>query len=117
DVSINLCGGVTIRKQTVPDGLDTKFNFTTDLKTDSEHVTGFQLRDDEIVKYPNVLFGTYHVEEQDLGPGTQLEKIDCHASSDDVEYWVDLQARKVTFTIDDEADMLDCTFVNKRPLT
>jgi hypothetical protein len=122
DINISNCGQVTIRKETNPDGLvDVPFNFSHTLQSDPppDNPLSFTLRDGQSETFANVLFGNgYKVEEVDLPLGFDLKEIDCdvpsHPSSDDVMINIDESMRRVTFDIDHESDIVDCTFINER---
>jgi hypothetical protein len=112
-ITLTNCGQVKITKQTDPDGDTTDFDFTKTFATDPATGNTFALADDESATFTGVLFGEdYTVTEGDLPAGWTFDDIDCTASVD-VDYVIDLATRTVTFTIDDQDDVLDCTFYNK----
>ena len=110
------CGKVIIRKQTLPDGEPGSFAFTDDIVTDPARTTGFSLEDDGVETIDDVVQGTYTVTEPDVaGDGWDLSNLTCTNSATvaagDVS--VDLADGSVTFTIDNAADVVDCTFTNQ----
>jgi hypothetical protein len=112
-VSISNCGRVVIRKQTDPDGLPGSFTFTHNLQTDPAQTSNtFQLSDDGIQTFSNVLVGTGYTVTESPAMGIDLKSIDCSASVG-VTPVVDLAGRKLTFDIDNPLDVVDCTFTNR----
>ncbi|MFC5041660.1 MSCRAMM family protein [Ornithinimicrobium kibberense] len=121
-LTLTNCGQVKISKQTDPDGATQLFDFAKSFGTDpsSTDRDTFQLADDETESFTNVLFGDgYTVSESSLPNGWSFEDIDCDASTGFVtegegqDLSIDLTTRTVTFDIDDDQDVLDCTFYNK----
>lgn len=116
-ITLTNCGQVKITKQTDPDGDTTDFDYTKTFGTDPTTANTFALADGETETFTGVLFGTgYTVTEGALPAGWSFDDLDCTDSVglvEDVDYVIDLVARKVTFTIDDEDDVLDCTYTNK----
>jgi hypothetical protein len=111
--NINQCGKVIIRKQTDPDGATQLFDYTKSFNTDPVIPNTFQLADDGVFENANVLFGNgYTVTEDALPQGWSFDHLDCTASTADVEFVIDPATRKVTFDIDNAADILDCTYFN-----
>jgi len=139
-VGINLqnCGKVIIRKDTLPDETDQNFNYTKVFAQDDDNpdttpptpdtatTLNFQLNDNDADGNPKVpesrtfngvLFGSnLTVEENNLPAGWQLKSLDCSASSNSVPA-ADrvVSGAKVTFKIDADTDVLDCTYTNERP--
>jgi uncharacterized protein YbdZ (MbtH family) len=113
-VDIRNCGKVIIHKQTDPDGATATFGYLHNLQTDPPQLTTeFDLQDDGTQTFENVLFGTnYTVEEDDLPAGWDFVGIDCSASVG-VMTSVDAFNRRVTFDIDNAADVAECTFTNR----
>jgi hypothetical protein len=112
-INITNCGQVVIRKETLPDGSSDLFGFTHDLQTDPASGTSFDLADDQSQSFSNVLFGTnYTVTEDALPGGVELADIDCSASSGVVPA-IDVGAGTVTFDIDSDQDVVDCTYTNQ----
>jgi hypothetical protein len=112
-ITLTNCGQVKITKQTDPDGATTLFDYSKTFATDPATADTFDLADGETQTFTGVLFGTgYQVTEGDLPAGWSFDDLDCTASAG-ATYVVDLATRTVTFTIDDEDDVLDCTFYNK----
>ncbi len=122
-VPINLtnCGKVIIRKETTPDGDTTDFGFTHNLVFQSPPPQGttFDLADGESITFGGVFFNdmttpTYTITEDDLsGTGFSLDDIDCSASSATVSVTEDEANQKVQFSLDQAADVVDCTFYNE----
>ena len=112
-IELTNCGKVIIRKQTNPDGAAGSFGFTKAFTTDPSTANTFNLSDNGVQTFNNVLFGTgYTVEETSLEPGFELQGIDCSASTG-VDVSGGISGAKVTFAIDDEDDILDCTYTNQ----
>ncbi len=113
-IDINNCAQVIIRKQTDPDGAAGTFGFTKSFETDPATDATFELSDDGVQDYGNtVLFGTgYTVTEDVLEDGFELIDIDCSDSAN-VSPTVDLAAGTVTFDINGDNDVLDCTYTNR----
>jgi hypothetical protein len=111
-ISLTNCGKVIIHKQTDPDGATDSFGYTHNLVTDPpQQSSTFSLKDGETQTFTNVLFGTgYTVTEDTLPSGWDLASIDCSAS---VGVVPTVSLATVTFTIDDPADVAECTFNNK----
>ena len=118
--SLNLpnCGGVTIRKETVPDQATptTDFGFTKNFVTQPTSANGFTLKDDGIKTFTGVVQGSnYVVDEATIPAGWELSNIDCNVAghpSTGVTPVIDVAAGTVTFAIDAAADNLDCTYFN-----
>lgn len=110
-ISLTNCGAVIIRKQTDPADDETEFGFTKDFGTDPETDDQFTLKDGESKTFSNVLLGEgYTVSEDEVPAGWDLDEIDCDAS-EDVDF--DVDGDTVTFDIDSQDDVLDCTFKNR----
>jgi len=117
-VGINLtnCGKVVIRKQTIPDEdpNTTQFGYTKSFGTDPTSPNTFTLVDDGDKTFTNVLFGSNHTVTEDKIPANwALDHVDCSASSG-----VDpsINGATVTFDINADTDVLDCTYFNKQNL-
>jgi len=117
-VGINLtnCGTVVIRKQTLPDEdpNTTEFGYTKSFGTDPGTADTFTLVDDADEQFANVLFGSgYTVTEDVLPDNWALDHVDCSASTG-----VDptVTGDTVTFDIDADTDVLDCTYYNQLQL-
>ena len=109
-VNITNCGSVVIRKETTPDGATDSFGFSTTVQTDPANGADFSLVDGGSQTFSNVLFGSgYTVTEDDLPAGWDLDSIDCSASSG---VTTNIDGATVTFDIDNENDVLDCTYYN-----
>jgi hypothetical protein len=119
-VSINLqnCGQVIIRKQTTPDGATAQFGFTKTFGTDPATPNTFTLTDDGVQDYgKHVLFGTgYSVDEAVIPTNWALTNIDCNVAghpSVGVTPTISVTDGTVTFAIDADSDVLDCTYFNE----
>jgi hypothetical protein len=113
EINLTNCGQVIIRKETIPeeDPNSTDFGFTKTFGTDPATDDTFTLQDDGSKTFANVLFGTGHtVTEDDIPTDWALDHIDCSAS-EGVD--PDILGATVTFDIDDDADVLDCTYYNE----
>lgn len=110
-IELTNCGKVIIRKETLPDGATDTFGFTKAFSTDPSSSNTFDLSDGGYEEFDNVLFGEdYTVTEDDLPDGWDLDSVDCSASSGVTPSITDAT---ITFDIDDENDVLDCTYTNK----
>jgi hypothetical protein len=114
-INLNNCAQVIIRKETVPDGAAGSFDFEKSFATDPTTSNEFSLSDGGVKDYgKTVLFGSgYTVEETDLPDGFALTDIDCDASTG-VTPTIALATNTVTFALDSDDDVLDCTFTNTR---
>jgi hypothetical protein len=115
-VNITNCGSVVIRKVTNPasDPDEVQFGYTKSIDTDPASSNTFTLGDGQSKTFNNVLIGTgYTVEEDDLPSGWELESLDCSASTGVTPSIDPNNAAKVTFDIDSESDILDCTYTNR----
>ena len=115
-VGINLqnCGQVIIRKQTIPDENPntTDFGYTKAFTTDPTSANTFTLRDDGVKDYgKTVVFGSGYTVTEDVIPADYaFDHLDCSASTG---VSPSLDGAKVTFAIDADTDVLDCTYFNK----
>jgi hypothetical protein len=122
--SINLtnCGQVIIRKETIPDEDPpaTDFGYTKSFSTDPVTVNTFTLKDDGVQTFANVLFGTgYTVDEDVIPTNWALASIDCNVAghpSVGVTPTTSVADGTVTFDIDADTDVLDCTYTNQLQL-
>ncbi len=116
-ISLTNCGKVIIRKQTDPDGSTALFNYTKTFNTDPASGNTFSLTDDGVQTYTGVLFGTGYTVTEDLltlPAGWDFDSVDCDvAANPSVGVTPDINGAVVTFAIDDEDDVLDCTYFNK----
>ncbi|MEO8091486.1 MAG: hypothetical protein ABI726_02100 [bacterium] len=113
-VSITNCGKVIIRKQTNPEENPntTEFGYTKSFSTDPSGANTFTLMDDGVKTFENVLFGTgYTVTEDVIPSGWDLQSLDCSASTGVTP---SVNSATVTFDIDNAADVLDCTYTNRK---
>jgi hypothetical protein len=124
-VGINLqnCGQVIIRKQTIPDEdpNTTDFGYTKSFGTDPSTPNTFTLKDDGVKDYgKTVLFGAGYTVDEDVIPANwALDNIDCSVAghpSVGVTPVIDVAAGTVTFAIDADTDVLDCTYYNELQL-
>jgi Prealbumin-like fold domain len=124
-VSINLqnCGQVIIRKETIPEENPntTVFGYTKNFATDPTSVNTFTLMDDGMKDYgKTVLFGSGYTVDEDVIPANwALDSINCSVAghpSVGVTPITDVAAGTVTFAIDSDTDVLDCTYFNKLQL-
>jgi hypothetical protein len=118
-VGINLtnCGKVIIRKQTTPDESpnSTNFGYTKSFGTDPTSVNTFTLQDDGVKTFDGVLFGSgYTVNESTVPPNWALAGVDCSASTGVNP--TSIVGGVVTFAIDADTDILDCTYTNQLQL-
>jgi hypothetical protein len=113
NISLQNCGQVIIRKQTIPDEdpNTTEFGYTKSFNTDPTSVNTFTLMDDGVKNYgKTVLFGTGYTVVEDVIPANwAFTSLDCSASSNVTP---SINGATVTFSIDSDADVLDCTYTN-----
>jgi hypothetical protein len=114
-IDLQNCGNVIIRKQTDPDEdpNTTLFGYTKSFNTDPTSPNTFQLTDDGVQDYNNtVLFGSgYTVTENVIPANWEFVSLDCSASSAGTTFLVN--GTTVTFSIDSDTDVLDCTYTNR----
>ncbi|HEU0214237.1 MAG TPA: SpaA isopeptide-forming pilin-related protein [Jiangellaceae bacterium] len=114
DIDLQNCGNVIIRKQTDPDEdpNTTLFGYTKSFDTDPVSPNTFQLTDDGVQDYNDtVLFGTgYTVTEDVIPAGWNFVNVDCSASAGVTPQ---INGATVTFAIDADTDVLDCTYFNE----
>jgi hypothetical protein len=120
DLSLNQCANVIIRKQTDPeeDPNTTSFGYTKNFPTDPTSANTFTLMDDGVKNYNGtVLPGTgYTVDEDVIPAGWDLVDIDCDVAghpSVGVTPVISVADGTVTFDIDANSDVLDCTYTNR----
>src|SRR5215217_4172964 len=111
-VGINLtnCGKVVIHKETIPDENPntTDFGYTKSFGTDPLSLNTFTLKDDGNKEFTNVLFGNNHSVVEDVIPANwALDHVDCSASSGVTP---SISGATVSFAIDADTDVLDCTY-------
>jgi hypothetical protein len=122
NIDVQNCGKVIIRKQTDPasDPATTQFGYTKSFGTDPASANTFTLGNGESKTFDNVLFGSGHTVTEDVLPeGWDFRSLDCSDSVGVEEvpagtpggYTID--GKTVTFDIDDENDVLDCTYTNR----
>ncbi len=114
-VGINLtnCGQVIIRKETIPDENPntTDFGYTKSFGTDPATVNTFTLKDDGAKTFDGVLFGSGYTVNEDVIPANwAFDHLDCSASSGVTP---SINGTTVTFGIDADTDLLDCTYYNE----
>lgn len=117
-IDLKNCGNVIIRKQTIPDEDPnaTDFGYTKGFTTDPASANTFTLKDDGVRDYGNtVLFGSGYTVTEDVIPANwAFVSLDCTASSAGTAFVV--AGTTVTFSIDADSDVLDCTYTNERLL-
>jgi hypothetical protein len=113
-IDLQNCARVVIRKQTDPDEdpNTTDFGYTKSFPTDPTSADTFTLKDDGVKDYGDtVLFGTgYTVTEDVVGAGYDFNSINCSASQNVTP---SINGATITFDIDSDADVLDCTYTNR----
>jgi hypothetical protein len=118
--NINNCATVIIRKQTDPDENPntTLFGFSKSFNTDPVSANTFSLTDDGVKTYDKtVLFGNNLTVTEDLANlpvGWDFVNVDCSASSGVTPT---ISGALVTFSLDAETDVLDCTYTNRARAT
>jgi len=116
-IDLQNCGNVIIRKQTDPDEdpNTTLFGYTKSFNTDPTSANTFTLTDDGVKDYDDtVLFGTgYTVTEDVIPTDWAFVSLDCSASSNVTP---SINGATVTFNIDSDTDVLDCTYTNELQL-
>jgi hypothetical protein len=112
-IDLQNCGNVIIRKETTPDEdpNTTLFGFTKSFNTDPATGDTFSLTDDGMKDFnDDVLFGTgYTVDETTIPTGWDFVSVDCSASTGVTPT---INSSLVTFDIDSDSDVLDCTYTN-----
>jgi len=113
--SINLtnCGKVVIRKVTDPasDPATVQFGYTKSFGTDPASANTFVLGHGQSKEFTNVLFGSsYTVDETTLQTGWDFVNVNCGASTGVTP---SINGSLVTFAIDADTDVLDCTYTNR----
>src|SRR5215207_5373828 len=112
-IDLTNCGKVIIRKETIPDEdpNTTDFGYTKSFRTDPTSANTFTLQDDGAETFENVLFGSgYTVVEDAIPTNWALDHVDCSAS---VGVTPSINEATVTFGIDADTDVLDCTYYNQ----
>ncbi len=113
-IQLQDCGQVIIRKQTIPDEdpNTTQFGYTKAFSTDPTTPNTFTLTDDGVKDYgKTVLFGTGYTVTEDVIPANwEFVSLNCDASSGVTP---SIAGTKVTFDIDNDTDVLDCTYTNR----
>lgn len=113
-IDLQNCGNVIIRKQTDPDEdpNSTTFGYTKSFATDPVSDNTFTLTDDGVKNYNDtVLFGSgYTVTEDVIPAGWDFVSVNCSASTGVTPSIV---GATVTFAIDADTDVLDCTYTNR----
>jgi hypothetical protein len=113
-VPINLtnCGKVVIHKETIPeeDPNTSTFGYTKSFGTDPATGNTFTLQDDGTQTFANVLFGSGYTVVEDVIPASYaFDHVDCSAS---VGVTPSINGATVTFAIDADTDVLECTYFN-----
>ncbi len=114
EVNITNCGGVIIRKSTVPspDPTDSTFDFTA---TGGLSPSSFALKNGQSRDFgTGVPAWSYSITEMDPGPNFMLSNIDCSASnlSNGSTVTPDPMNRKLDIDLK-PLDTIDCTFTNR----
>jgi hypothetical protein len=110
-IDLTNCGRVVIHKVTDPSDPGPQFSFTKSFATDPVNGDTFQLGDGGTKSFSGVLFGSgYTVTEDDPPAGWDFVGVDCSAS---VGVTPSILGATVTFDIDDEDDILECTYTNR----
>jgi hypothetical protein len=113
-IDLQNCGNVIIRKQTIPDEdpNTTVFGYTKNFPTDPVSANTFTLTDDGVQDYGNtVLFGSGYTVTEDVIPANwAFVSLDCSASTG---VTFSITGTTVTFSIDADTDVLDCTYTNE----
>jgi hypothetical protein len=116
-IDLQNCGNVIIRKQTIPDEdpNTTLFGYTKNFPTDPVSVNTFTLTDDGVKNYNDtVLFGSSYTVTEDVIPADwAFVSLDCSASTGVTP---SISGATVTFAIDADTDVLDCTYTNQLQL-
>ena len=118
-LDIDQCATVIIRKVTDPasDPAEVQFGYTKDIDTSPATANTFTLGDGQNKTYDNVLLGNdYTVVEDVSRAGWQFASLDCSASTGIAAADIQIVGAQVTFDINDEGDILDCTYTNSRRL-
>ncbi len=112
-IDLQNCGNVIIRKQTTPDGATATFGYTKAFPTDPTTPNTFTLMDNGVKNFnDDVLFGSGYTVTEDVIPANwEFVSLDCSASSASTSFQVN--GTTVTFAIDEDTDVLDCTYTNK----
>ena len=110
-VNITNCGQVIIRKQTIPDGNTTTFNYTKNFDTDPATTNTFSLKDGENKTFNGVLFANDKTVVETIPANWTLTSIDCSAGNVTPDS-TNTATGTVQFDIDNSTDVLDCTYNN-----
>ncbi len=118
-IDLTNCGKVVIRKVTDPAGSSQSFSFSKSFSTDPATADTFSLTGQttggaNVKTFAGVLFGTgYTVSEGDLPSGWTFDNIDCNvAGHPSSGVTPSILGKTITFAIDSESDVLDCTYTN-----
>ena len=117
DTGINIqnCAKVIIRKQTVPDGNTTSFDFSKTFATDPVTVPAntFSLQDNGVKDYgQTVLLGNDKTVTETIPANWTLTSINCSASTGVTPDSTNTSTGVVQFDLDSASDVLDCTYTN-----
>jgi hypothetical protein len=124
-IDLTNCGKVIIHKETNPDTDPTTgplFNYSKSFGTDPPSTNSFSLRDEGTKTFTNVLFGDNYTVEELLGAnlpsgGWEFVSVDCSNNADNPDANVtpdSIVGAVVTFDINDEDDVLECTYTNQQ---
>jgi Prealbumin-like fold domain len=111
-VTIQSCGQIIIRKQTIPNGAAGTFGYTT---TGGLDPATFSLSDDGVQDYgADTPEGTYTVTENDPTPGFDLSNLQCTVTGGAGSTATpNLASRTVTIVLH-APDVVDCTYTNSK---
>ena len=118
DTGLDTCAKVIIRKATdpSPDPSDSSFDYTTtNFETPDATDPTFSLKDGEDQTYDQVFLGAGLTVTEDLAAlptGWKLDSIDCSAS-EGVTPVTDAATGVITFDLDQNSDVVDCTYHNE----
>jgi len=125
-IDLTNCGKVIIHKETDPDTNPTTgplFKYSKSFGTDPASDPTFSLRDEGTQTFTNVLFGDNYTVEELLGAanlppgGWEFVSVNCSNNADNPDANVvpdSIVGAKVTFDINDEDDVLECTYTNQQ---
>lgn len=117
-ININNCATVIIRKQTIPDGETQTFGFTKSYATIPATANTFTLADNGVFSNQASLANNLTVSEDAVtATGWVFDNVNCNvAANPSVGVTPVIAGQQVTFSLDANADVLDCTFTNRKQL-
>ena len=114
-IDLQNCGNVIIRKQTTDRRTNTLFGYTKNFPTDPVSVNTFTLADDGVKDYMDtVLFGSGYTVTEDVIPAIGPSSASTAAPARGLT--PSISGATVTFAIDADTDVLDCTYTNQLQL-